>query len=397
MIQPSLSKIAEDEVEGTDDVPGRFVPRKSTRTSVLRKSIRTRKAKSYGSDFQLYFVEGTRDKTLSQRKYCFIIEEDPRTLSEAMASRDVAFRKEAIQSEIDFIMYNDTWELTDLPPGCKTLGCKWILKRKMKVDGSIDKYKAKLVIQGFRQKEGINFFDTYAPIAMISTIRLLLALAAINDLVIHQMDVKATFLNGDLDEKIYMKQPGGFVMSGHESKLTSVYSKFDASGKRVIICLHVDDMLIFGTDQYQLNKIKEFLSSKFDMKDLGEAEVILGYSDTSWINNMEDHLSTSGWVFLLRRDTISWASKKQTCITSLTMEFEFVALAVAGNEAEWLRNLVFEIPLWPKLIFTISIKCDSAATLAKAYSQVYNADHLTKGLARDLVRKAAIWMGLEST
>ncbi|GKA62888.1 zinc finger, CCHC-type containing protein, partial [Tanacetum coccineum] len=449
MIQPSSSKIVEDEVEGTDDVPGPSVPRKSTRT---------RKAKSFGSDFQLYLVEGTRDKTLSQREYCFIIEEDPRTLSEAMASRDVAFWKEAVQSEIDSIMHNDTWELTDLPHRCKALGCKWVLKRKMKVDGSIDKYKARLVIQGFRQKEGIDFFDTYAPVARISTIRLLLALAAIHDLVIHQMDVKTAFLNGDLDEEIYMKQPEGFVMPGHESKVCKskkslyglkqapkqwhkkfndvvlsnsfslnqankcVYSKFDVSGKGVIICLYVDDMLIFGTDQDQVNKTKEFLSSNFDMKDLGEAKylkgtmdygltysgypsVIKGYSDDSWINNMEDHSSMSGWS-------------------------EFVALAATGNEAEWLRNLVYEIPLWPKPMSTISIRCDSAATLAKAYSQVYNgksrhlgvrhsmihelimngvifvefvrtqlnlADHLTKGLARYLVRTAAIGMGLKST
>ncbi|GJW85466.1 zinc finger, CCHC-type containing protein [Tanacetum coccineum] len=545
MIQPSSSKIAEDEVEGTDDVPGPSVPRKSTRT---------RKAKSFGSDFQLYLVEGTRDKTLSQREYCFIIEEDPRTLSEAMASRDVAFWKEAIQSEIDSIMHNNTWELTDLPSGCKALGCKWILKRKMKVDGSIDKYKARLDY----------------------TIRLLLALAVIHDLVIHQMDVKTAFLNGDLDEEIYMKTymkeiivyglktstetnaskifndvvlSNGFSLNQADK---CVYSKFDASGKGVIICLYVDDMLIFGTDQDQVNKTKEFLSSNFDMKDLGEAEVILGirikrgnngisisqshyiekiltkfnfancspvctpvdptvkfrpnkgtpvsqleysraigclmyamistrpdiafavgklsrytsnpsalhwqalgrvfqylkgtmdygltysgypsviegYSDASWINNMEDHSSTSGWVFLLGGGAISWASKKQTCITSSTMESEFVALAAAGNEAEWLRNLIYEIPLWPKPISTISIRCDSAATLAKAYSQVYNgksrhlgvrhsmirelimngvisvefvktqlnlADHLTKGLARDLVRKAAIGMGLKST
>nr|GEV69454.1 zinc finger, CCHC-type [Tanacetum cinerariifolium] len=88
----------------------------------------------------------------------------------------------------------------------------------MKLDGSIDKYKAKLVIQGFRQKDGIDFFDTYAPVARISTIRLL-ALAAIHDLVIHQMDVKTAFLNGDLDVEIYMKQPEGFVMPGHESKV----------------------------------------------------------------------------------------------------------------------------------------------------------------------------------
>nr|GEY37234.1 zinc finger, CCHC-type [Tanacetum cinerariifolium] len=423
MIQPSLSKIAKDE------------------------------------------VEGTRDKTLFQREYCFIIEEDPRTLSEAMASRDVAFWKEAVQSEIDSTMHNDTWELTDLPLGCKALGCKWILKRKMKVDGSIDKSKARLVIQGFRQNEGIDFFDTYAPVARISTIRLLLALAAIQDLVIHQIDMKTAFLNGDLDEEIYMKQPEGFVMPGHESKVCKlkkslyglkqapkqwhqkfddvvlsngfflnqadkcVYSKFDASGKGIIICLYVDDMLIFCTDQDQVNKTKEFLSSKFDMKDLGEAEVILdirikrgnngisisqshyiekiltkfnfadcspvytpvdpteslvgtlatlvlyieGYFDANWINNMKDHPFTSGWVFFLGGGAISWASKKQTCITSSTTESKFVALAAAGNEAEWLRNLVYEIPLWPKPISNISIICDSVATLAKAYSQVYNA------------------------
>ncbi|GKB46774.1 zinc finger, CCHC-type containing protein, partial [Tanacetum coccineum] len=102
--------------------------------------------------------------------------------------------------------------LSDLPPGCKPLGCKWIFKSKMKVDGTIDKFKARLVIQGFRQKERNDYFDTYVLVARITTIRLLLALAAIRNLVIHQMDVKSTFLNGDLEEEVYMKQPEGFVM-----------------------------------------------------------------------------------------------------------------------------------------------------------------------------------------
>ncbi|KAJ0712899.1 putative RNA-directed DNA polymerase [Helianthus annuus] len=554
----------------------------------LRRSGRARKAKSFGDDFQLYLVEGSRDEIKIQYQYCFNIEEDPKTYSEAMASRDVAFWKEAINDEMDSIMQNNTWKLSDLPPGCKPLGCKWIFKKKMKVDGSIEKFKARLVIQGFRQKEGIDYFDTYAPVARISTIRLLVALAAIHNLVIHQMDVKTAFLNGDLDEEIYMKQPEGFVMPGNEHKVCKlvkslyglkqapkqwhqkfdevvlsngfvlnqadkcVYSKFDDSRKGVIICLYVDDMLIFGTDQDQVDKTKKFLSSCFDMKDLGEAEVILGirikrenngisisqshyiekilkkfnfhdsspvstpmdpafklspnegvavsqleysraigslmyamistrpdiayavgklsrytsnpgashwqamnrvfrylkgtmkygltytgfpsvlegYSDASWIKNKEDHSSTSGWTFLLGGGAISWASKKQTCITDSTMESEFVALAAAGKEAEWLRNLIYEIPLWPKPISPISIRCDSAATLAKAYSQVYNgksrhlgvrhsmirelitqgvisvefvrtqqnlADHLTKELCRDLVHKAAVGMGLKST
>ncbi|GKB07087.1 zinc finger, CCHC-type containing protein [Tanacetum coccineum] len=142
--------------------------------------------------------------------------EDLRTYDEAMQSRDAAFWKEAIDDEIGSIMENNTWVLSDLPPGCKPLGCKWIFKRKMKVDRTIDKFKARLVIQGFRQKEGINYFDTYAPVARITTIRLLLALAATHNLLIHQMDVKVTFLNGDLDEEVYMKQPKGFVMPGNE-------------------------------------------------------------------------------------------------------------------------------------------------------------------------------------
>nr|KAJ0221579.1 hypothetical protein LSAT_V11C200099630 [Lactuca sativa] len=256
-------------------------------------------------------IKGITNETISQHQYCFNIEEDPKTFSEAIASRDVHFWKEAIHDEIDSIMHNNTWVLADLPPGCKALGCKWILKRKMKVDGTIDKYKAGLVIQGFRQKEGIDFFDTYAPVARISTIRLLLALATIHNLVIHQMDVKNAFLNGDLDEEIYMKQPEGFVMPGNEHKVCKlkkslyglkqapkqwhqkfddvvlsngfalnqvdkcVYSKFDTFGKRVMICLYVDDMLVFGTDLEEVNKTKKFLSSSFEMKDLGEAKKIL--------------------------------------------------------------------------------------------------------------------------
>nr|GEX96429.1 zinc finger, CCHC-type [Tanacetum cinerariifolium] len=119
-----------------------------------------------------------------------------------------------------------------------------------------------------------------------------------------------------------------------------------------------------------LGRVFQYLKGTMDygLTYSGYPFVIEGYSNASWINNMEDHSSMSGWVFLLGGGAISWASKKQTCITSSIMESKFVALAAAGNEAEWLRNLVHEIPLWPKPISTISIRCDSAATMAKAYS-----------------------------
>ncbi|GJS00640.1 zinc finger, CCHC-type containing protein [Tanacetum coccineum] len=513
-----------------------------------------------------------RNKTTPYELWFYVIKpNDSVSINSIIESRDAIFDENHLSSiprpkdiipNSDESLRDDHFddvpsEIPEPRKGCKPFGCKWIFKRKMKVDGTIDKFKARLVIQGFRQKEGIDYFDTYSPVARITAIRLLLALAAIHNLVIHQMDVKTTFLNGDLEEEVYMKQPEGFVMPGNKHKVCKlvkllyglkqapkqwhqkfdevvlssgfllnqsdkcVYSKFDGSDKSVIICLYVDNMLIFGTDQNQVDKTKKFLSLKFSMKDMGEADVILGikikrenkgivitqshyiekilkkfnrencysvstpmdpveklmpntgkpvdqlkysraigclmYAMTStrpdiayavgrlsrftsnpsrhhWhaitrINHVKDSSSTSGWVFMLGGGAILWASKKQTCITSSTMESEFVALAAASKEAEWLRNLIHEILIWPNPIAPISIHCDSAATLAKAYSQIYNgksrhlgvrhsmirelimngvisiefvrsqhnlADHLTKALARDLVIKSVIGMGLKS-
>ncbi|GJW77867.1 zinc finger, CCHC-type containing protein [Tanacetum coccineum] len=135
--------------------------------------------------------------------------DDPKTFDEAIKSQDEAFWKEAINEEIDSIMGNNTWVLADLP-----LGCKWIFKGKLKVEGIIEKFKARLVIQGFRQ-----------------------------NLIIHQMDVKTAFLNGKLEEEAYMNQPQGFIMPANENKV---------------------------------DLTKEFLSLRFSMKDMGEANVILG-------------------------------------------------------------------------------------------------------------------------
>ena len=89
----------------------------------------------------------------------------------------------------------------------------------MKEDGSIDKYKVRLVIKSYKQKEGLDYFDTYSPVTRISSVRMLIAITAIHNLEIHQMDVKTTFLNGDLDEEIYMEQPEGFIVPDQEKKV----------------------------------------------------------------------------------------------------------------------------------------------------------------------------------
>ena len=121
-------------------------------------------------DFIIYLVEGSRDTLSSTTPYCFNVDSDPKTYSEAISSQDSAFWKEAINDEMDSIMGNNTWVLEDLPSGCKPLGCKWIFTRKRRPDGSIVKFKARLVIQGFRKKHGVDYFDTYAPVARITSI-----------------------------------------------------------------------------------------------------------------------------------------------------------------------------------------------------------------------------------
>jgi hypothetical protein len=210
---------------------------------------------------------------------------------------------------MDSIMSNGTWEITDCPNGCKPIGCKWIFKKKLRPDGTIKKYKARLMAKGFTQKRE-DFFDTYSPVARITTIRVLLALVASHGLHIHQMDVKTTFLYGELDEEIYMEQLNGYRIPGQENKvcrlIKSLYGLKQASkqwhekfnttltstgfivneadkcvyyryggGERIILCLYVDDILIFGTSTRLIDEIKSFLSRSFDMKDLESADIIL--------------------------------------------------------------------------------------------------------------------------
>nr|GEZ85432.1 retrotransposon protein, putative, Ty1-copia subclass [Tanacetum cinerariifolium] len=409
---------------------------------------------------------------------------------------------EAIDDEIDSLVFKNTWKLSDLPLGSKTIEYRWVFRIKYHTDGSIQTFKARLVIQGFSQRQGVDYFDTYAPVARITSIMVLFALASIYNFPIHQMDVKTAFLNGDLDEEVYMKQPEGFVLPGHENKVCKlkkslyglkqalkqwhdkfyksihsngftynssdrcIYSKF-TKDYGVIICLYVDDILIVGTNMegaigclmyathctrpdiaYAVCKLSRYTSnpSQNHWKAIGRVfgylkktrqlslyydrfpAVLEGYSDASWITGSSDSKSTNGWIFTLGGWAVCWGSKKQTCITHSTMEAEFLALAAAGKEAEWLRNMLLDIELWPQPMPVISLHCDSQSTLSRAYNKVYNgkyrhisiihayikelisngiitieyirscknlADPFTKGLPKDIVFGTTREMGLK--
>jgi hypothetical protein len=537
-----------------------------------RKSKRQRTAKSFGDDFIVYLVDDT-----------------PRTIEEAYSSPDADYWKEAVRSEMDSIMSNGTWEVIERPYGCKPVGCKWVFKKKLRPDGTIEKYKARLVAKGYTQKEGEDFFDTYSPVARLTTIRVLLSLAASHGLLVHQMDVKTAFLNGELEEEIYMDQPDGFVAKGQEGMvcklLKSLYGlkqapkqwheKFDRTltsagfvvneadkcvyyryggGEGVILCLYVDDILIFGTSLNVIKEVKDFLSQNFEMKDLGEADVILniklvregnggvtlsqshyvekvlsrfgysdckpastpydasvilrknkrimrdqlrysqiigslmylasatrpdisfavsklsrfvsnpgdehwcalervmhylkgtmdygihytgyprvleGYSDSNWISDADEIKATSGYVFTLGGGAVSWKSCKQTILTRSTMEAELTALDTATVEAEWLRELLMDLPIVEKPIPAISMNCDNQTVIIKVNSSKDNmkssrhvkrrlksvrkmrnsgvialdyiqmaknlADQFTKGLSRNVIDNASMELGLRPT
>ncbi|KAH9741143.1 hypothetical protein KPL70_002513 [Citrus sinensis] len=193
----------------------------------------------------------------------------------------------------------------------KTYRCKWIYKRKRGVDGRVETFKARLVAKGFTQKEGIDYEETFSPVAMLKSIRILLSIAAVLDYEIWQTDVKTAFLNGHLEENIYMQQPDGFIQKGQEHMVCklqrSIYGlkqasrswniRFDQAIKSfgfiqnidepcvykkiqekfvAFLILYVDDILLIGNNIGVLTTIKSWLAKQFDMKDLGEASYILG-------------------------------------------------------------------------------------------------------------------------
>ncbi|KAK9100155.1 hypothetical protein Scep_023585 [Stephania cephalantha] len=122
-----------------------------------------------------------------------------------------------MNDEMNSMSSNDVWDLVELPKGAKAIGCKWIFKTKKDSLGNIEIYKAGLVAKGFTQKEGIDYKETFSPVSKKDSLRIILALVAHFDFELQQMDVKTAFLNGQLEEEVYMKQPEGFSSIGNEN------------------------------------------------------------------------------------------------------------------------------------------------------------------------------------
>ncbi|KAM7489733.1 hypothetical protein LguiB_027217 [Lonicera macranthoides] len=217
----------------------------------------------------------------------------------------------AMKEELKMIEKNQTWELVERPKHKKAIGVKWVYRTKLNPDGSVNKYKARLVVKGYAQMFGVDFSETFAPVSRLDTIRMLLALAAQKGWVIHQMDVKSAFLNGYLEEEIFVEQPEGFVSQGQEEKVyrlkkslyglkqapRSWYSRIDANlvnlgfdkslsestlyikkvdDEILVVSLYVDDLLVTGSSKELIDKFKEEMKDVFEMTDLGRMTFFLG-------------------------------------------------------------------------------------------------------------------------
>uniref|UniRef100_A0A2N9IDT2 Reverse transcriptase Ty1/copia-type domain-containing protein n=1 Tax=Fagus sylvatica TaxID=28930 RepID=A0A2N9IDT2_FAGSY len=229
---------------------------------------------------------------------------EPQTFEDAVMENVWA---KAMDEEIASIVRNQTF-----PNGREVIGLKWIYKTKFNEDGSIQKHKARLVAKGYAQQPGVDFHETFAPVVRMETIRTVLALAAQMELQVFQLDVKSAFLNGDLEEEVYVEQPKGYVKKGKEDQVyrlrkalyglkqalrawnskidsyfrqngfhrskcePSLYVKHDGIGDFLVVCLYVDDLIYMGTNMKMVEDFKRSMMKEYEMTDLGLMKYFLG-------------------------------------------------------------------------------------------------------------------------
>ncbi|CAM8987559.1 unnamed protein product [Rhodiola kirilowii] len=313
------------QVEGNSTVPIEEMPQLTTTdlSVPLRQSTRLRKPHVWFKDYICSTVTKKTsphkiDQFLSYSKcaphhrvFALQITNLKEPTSFTQASKDAKW-VEAMDKEIKALESNNTWVLTDLPKAKTIVDCKWIYKIKFLSDGTVERFKARLVARGFIQVEGLDYHETFSSVAKMTTVRCLLAIAAAKQWPIHQLDVDNAFLHGTLDEEVYMKLPPCFYKkekaNGKVFKLVkSIYglkqasrqwfAKFSASlvefgfqsslndyslftmtrGSTFLILLaYVDDVLITGNSESLIAEVKQFIHLKFRIKDLGHLKYFLG-------------------------------------------------------------------------------------------------------------------------
>ncbi|KAG7563872.1 Integrase catalytic core [Arabidopsis suecica] len=239
---------------------------------------------------------------------CFAVFEEPQCYADACVVKEW---RDAMNEEIKMIEKNRTWSLVEKPEKKNVISVKWIYRIKTDANGVPFKYKARLVARGFSQEYGVDYLETFAPVSRHDTIRAVLALAAQMQWKLYQMDVKSAFLNGELEEEIYVAQPPGFIVEGEEEKVLRLrkalyglkqaprawYGRIDSYFLQhgfqrsmndaalyvmkkdkdiLVVSLYVDDIIVTGNNTQLIDKFKEEMKLEFEMTDMGLLNYFLG-------------------------------------------------------------------------------------------------------------------------
>ncbi|KAJ4730101.1 Retrovirus-related Pol polyprotein from transposon TNT 1-94 [Melia azedarach] len=303
--------------QSESELSGSLLPVASQHSLALNRSKRA----NYGIPPKRYGFEDMVAYALQVTEEVDTNSNEPSTYKEAVTCTESTQWLAAMGDEMESLHKNQTWELTKRPRDRKIVTCKWVYKKKegeTSVEGI--KYKARVVARGFTQREGVDYNEIFSPVVRHTSIRVLLAIVAHQDLELEQLDVKTAFLHGELEDEIYMTQPDGFQVPGKEDYVCKLkkslyglkqsprqwYKRFDSymieigytrspydccvyyskatNGSLIYLVLYVDDMLIAAENKSDVQKLKDLLSIEFEMKDLGAARKIQGmeiYRDRS--------------------------------------------------------------------------------------------------------------------
>ena len=255
---------------------------------------------------------------------------EPNTYKQAMKSPDAALWQEAAEEEINSLNANGTWDIVPLPEDRKAIGSRWVFKVKRNADGSVERYKARVVAKGCSQRPGLDYIEVFAPTFRMASIRTIIALAAKHDYHLHSIDISSAFLNGDLEEEIYMEHPPGFVQFGphyvcklkkslyglkqsarqwnkklHSTLLTLGFKRLESDrsiyvyvkdGVLLIIPVFIDDITLASNSQKKIDSTIKELESHFKLRNLGPTSWLLGIKVTRDLSQHSISLSQHQYI-----------------------------------------------------------------------------------------------------
>ncbi|GJY33520.1 retrovirus-related pol polyprotein from transposon TNT 1-94, partial [Tanacetum coccineum] len=326
--------------------------------------------------------------------FCFISTIEPKNVNEALTDDSWIV---AMQEELNQFIANDVWELVPQPRNMTIIGTKWVFRNKLDENGIVSRNKARLVAQGYNQQEGIGYDETYAPVARLESIRILLAYACALDFKLFQMDVKSAFMNGFINEEVYVAQPPGFIdfeKPDHVYKLKkALYGLKQAPKACVCLCARFQE----APKTSHLEAVKRIFRYIKGTTHLGlwypkgtDIETVV-YADSDHAGDYVDRKSTSGIYTFVGCCLTSWFSKKQTALAISTTEAEYVSAGKACQQALWMKQALIDYDV---RLDDVPIMCDNkgAIDLSKNPVQHSRTKHIEirHHFLRDNVQKGHI-------